>query len=294
MKPYEEKYKEIFRYLSLGVSRNEISKLLKTSRNTIRKVENAAKSLRLSWNDVSTMTSEEFADKLFPKPEDDSDNLQPKPDCEMMYLELQKPGVTKMLLWQEYYNEVRAAGKIPLQYSQFCNYFNQYIERNKATMHFDHKIAERIEVDWAGTTVPIVNELTGEVTKGYLFVATLPYSQYTYVELMSDMKQENWINAHVHMFEFFGGTTPLLIPDNLKTGVIKHPKNGEVILNKAYQEMGDYYDVAIVPTLVRSPKGKPSVEGTVGKVTSSIIARLRKEEFNSVIEANMKIKKCLE
>ena len=42
------------------MSRNEISKLLKTSRNTIRKVENAAKSLRLSWNDVSTMTSEEF------------------------------------------------------------------------------------------------------------------------------------------------------------------------------------------------------------------------------------------
>ena len=90
MKPYEEKYKEILRYLSLGMSRNEISKLLKTSRNTIRKVENAAKSLRLSWNDVSTMTSEEFADKLFPNPEDDSDNLQPKPDCEMMYLELKK------------------------------------------------------------------------------------------------------------------------------------------------------------------------------------------------------------
>lgn len=92
------------------------------------------------------MTSEEFADKLFPNSEDDSDNLQPKPDCEMMYLELQKPGVTKMILCQEYYNEVRAAGKIPLQYSQFCNYFSQYIERNKATMHFDHKIAERIEV----------------------------------------------------------------------------------------------------------------------------------------------------
>ena len=71
-------------------------------------------------------------------------------------------------------------------------------------------------------------------------MATLPYSQYTYVELTSDMKEENWINAHVHMFEYFGGTTPLLIPDNLKTGVIKHPKNGEVILNKAYQEMGDY------------------------------------------------------
>ena len=65
MKPYEEKYKKIFRYLSLGMSRNENSKFLKTSRNTIRKAENAAKSLRLSWNDISTITYEEFADNLF-------------------------------------------------------------------------------------------------------------------------------------------------------------------------------------------------------------------------------------
>lgn len=117
MKQYEEKYKEIFRYLSLGISRNEISKLLNTSRNTIRKVENATESLRLTWNDASSMTSEEFANKLFPKSNDDNDNLQPEPDCEMMYLELQRPGVNKMILWQEYSNEVRAAGKIPLQYS---------------------------------------------------------------------------------------------------------------------------------------------------------------------------------
>jgi predicted transcriptional regulator len=74
--------------LSLGISRNEISKLLKTSRNTIRKVENTAKSLNLTWNDASTMSNEEFANKLFPKSNDDNDNLQPKPDCEMMYLEL--------------------------------------------------------------------------------------------------------------------------------------------------------------------------------------------------------------
>lgn len=65
MKQYEEKYKEIFRYLSLGISRNEISKLLKTSRNTIRKVENAAESLRLTWNDASSMTSEEFSISYF-------------------------------------------------------------------------------------------------------------------------------------------------------------------------------------------------------------------------------------
>lgn len=67
--------------------------------------------------------------------------------------------------------------------------FNRYLEVNKATMHFEHKVAEKIEVDRCGTTVPVVNELTGEVTKGYLFVGTLPYSQYSYAELMGDMKQ---------------------------------------------------------------------------------------------------------
>lgn len=41
-------------------------------------------------------------------------------------------------------------------------------------------------------------------------------------------------------------------------------------------------------------KGKLSVEGTVDKVTSSIIARLRKKRFNSCIEANSNIRKCLE
>lgn len=287
MKEYEEKYKQIFRYLSLGMSQNVISKILSTSRNTVRKVKAAADSIRLSWEDASKMTSKEFARTIFPKDAAaDNDALQPKPDCEMLYKELQKPGVTRKLLWEEYSSEVKAAGKIPLQYSQFCNYFNRYLEVNKATMHFEHKVAERIEVDWCRSTVPVVNELTGEVTKGYLFVGTLPYSQYSYAELMGDMKQENWINAHVHMFEFFGGTTPIICPDNLKTGVIRHPKNGDVILNQAYQEMGDYYNVAIVPAPVRSPKSKPSVEGTVGKITTDIIAKLRKEEFHSVREAN--------
>ncbi|MGN1182995.1 MAG: hypothetical protein ACI4SR_08335 [Faecalibacillus sp.] len=65
-----------------------------------------------------------------------------------MLKELQRKGVTRKLLWEEYANEVKAAGKIPLQYSQFCNYFNNYLKINKAMMHFEHKAAKRIEVDW--------------------------------------------------------------------------------------------------------------------------------------------------
>jgi len=131
LKEYEEKYKQIFRYLSLGMSQNEISKLLSTSRNTIRKIKAVTDSIRLSWEDASKMTNEEFVHTIFPKNKNDNEELQPRPDCEMMYKELQKPGVTRTLLWEEYAREVKAAGKIPLQYSQFCNYFNHYLEINK-------------------------------------------------------------------------------------------------------------------------------------------------------------------
>ena len=142
------------------MSQNEISKLLSTSRNTIRKIKAVTDSIRLSWEDASKMTNEEFVHTIFPKNKNDNEELQPRPDCEMMYKELQKPGVTRTLLWEEYAREVKAAGKIPLQYSQFCNYFNHYLEINKATMHFEHKIAERIEVDWCGTTIPIAVSYT--------------------------------------------------------------------------------------------------------------------------------------
>ena len=69
----------------------------------------------------------------------------------------------------------------------------------------------------------------------------------------------SWLLCHVNMFNYFGGTTSRLVCDNLKTGVIKHPKIGDIILNEAYEALGEHYSMAIMPTGVRKPKEKPSV-----------------------------------
>jgi len=124
--------------------------------------------------------------------------------------------------------------------------------------------------------------MTGEVITVYLFVATLPYSQYSYVEPCLDMEESSWLNCHIHMYEFFGGTTVRTVCDNLKTGVIKHPHEGDIILNEAYEALGNHYYTAIMPTQVRKPKQKASVEGTVGKIATAVIARLRNEKFYSL------------
>lgn len=285
------KYKEILRYYNNGFSQRQIAELTDVSRGTVIKTIDAFKSLNVSWEEVRLLSDSELGEMLFKK--NNKESMYLIPNYKSLSNELMKKGVTKKILWEEYVQHCDVIGKMPYKYTQFCVRFNKYMEINKATMHFEHVPGEKIEVDWAGQTIPIINGDLETVTKGYLFVGVLPYSQYIYAEITDDMKQENWIIAHVHMFNFFNGTTPILVCDNLKTGVIKHPKNGEIILNDAYKEMADYYDIAIIPAAVRTPKGKPSAEGSVGKLTSNILGRLRNETFYSVFDANKAVKKLL-
>ena len=95
------------------------------------------------------------------------------------------------------------------------------------------------------------------------------------------MNEECWITAHVNAFRYFGGITRIIQCDNLKTGVISHRK-GEVILNKAYNDMAEHYGTAILPCRVRAPKDKAMVEGTVGVISNFILAALRNRQFLSL------------
>ena len=144
--------------------------------------------------------------------------------------------------------------------------------------------------EWTEITVPdhwltLKVRIIERLPYGYMFVAVLPYSQYAYAEILPDMKLENWSGAHVNMYEFFRGVTPIIFCDNLKTGILSHPEMGDWVENPSYREMADYYDTAILAAPVRTPKAKASVEGTVGKLTSKIIARLYKQKPGSFSEA---------
>ena len=107
------------------------------------------------------------------------------------------------------------------------------------------------------------------------------------------MKLENWLSCHVHAYEYFGGVTRLLIPDNLKTGVTKNTRY-ETVLNRSYQEMAEYYDTAIVPARVEHPKDKSHAEGTVRLASTWILAALRNEHFFTLAEAKEAVRVKLE
>ena len=216
-----------------------------------------------------------------------------KPDYDKVHQELSRTGVTLKLLWQEYTDRCLSEGKIPMGYTKFCEGYGNHVTVNKLTNHLDNKPGVKTEVDWSGPTMSYVDTSTGEIVTVYLFVATLPYSQYSYVEPTRDMKMDTFIRCHIRMYEFFNGVTTRLICDNLKTGVVSHPREGEIILTADYEALGQHYMTAIMPAAVRKPKQKASVEGTVGKVATAIIAKLRNEVFYSFEDLKAAVAKKL-
>jgi transposase len=242
-----------------------------------------AKKHDLVWPLPPEMTNERLRELFSPSAKESG--YYKEPDYEWIHNEMAKSGVTLTLLWNEYSARCRQNDGIPYMYTAFCDRYRDYSVKNKATMRIERKPGEQMEVDWAGQTMEIADNLTGEIIPAYIFVAALSYSGYAYVEAFMSRNQGDWIAAHVNAYRFFGGSTRILVPDNLKTGVLKNTK-AEVVLNRTYHEMAEHYGTAVLPARVRKPKDKPSVEGAVGVISTWIIAALRNWKFFTVQELN--------
>ena len=194
------KYREILRLTALGLSQRDIIQCIGVSQKTVVKIQHRAQELKLAWPLDEKLTDAELGKPMFPK---ETTAKQPKklPDFDYIQKELLRNGVNKKLLWTEYLEECRLSGESPLMYSQFCYHIQQDEQKRRATMHINRKPGEQIEVDWAGDPAHIIDPDTSEITKAWLFVGVMTYSQYPYVEAFLNEKQQAWITAHVHMYE---------------------------------------------------------------------------------------------
>lgn len=264
-----------------GVSANRIYAAHRISKKSQKEVLDAAAALGITYADVADLPDDEVYGLLFPGRNSHA-SVFGEPDWEYVHREMAKVGVTLQLLHKEYRDVCRESGAVAMGYDRFCKRYGAYTLSKQVTSRVGHKAGRIVEVDWSGPTMAVVNPVTGEVSKVYLFVGTLPFSRYSYVEPTLDMTEDTWLRCHVRMFEFFGGSVPMIVPDNLKTGVTKHPREGEVILNEAYQSMAAHYASAVMAARVRRPKDKPSAEGTVGNIATEVIAALRNQVFTSL------------
>ena len=264
-------YLEIVRLNELSFSQRKISDMVGSGRPVIKRTIDTASQHKLTYKELSGWDADRDGYIVWPK--------QSKPTQRDMhytcrithrYPSRSLSRVTMQLLWEEYVDMCRHNGQPYYRLTQFKKYFNDYLSQKSFTHVMKHKAGERVEVDWAGTKIRWIDSDTGEVINGYLFVAVLPFSGYGFAMGCHDMKQPSWINAHLQMFEYFQGVPTVLVPDNLKTGVTKHTRT-TLKINETYESMANHYHTIILPTRVRKPKDKASVENTVKSLTTRLL-----------------------
>ena len=180
-------YREILRLNSLKYTQRQIAASVHSSRNTISEVIKLAAENNLCWPLDDQLTNEKVYALLYPN-KLEVVNPRKEPDYSYIHKELAKPGVNLTLLWTEYCSDCYASKLTPYMYTQFCDKYRKWARLTKATMRITHKPGDAMQVDWAGTTIPYYDRVTGEATDSYLFAAVLPCSCYAYVEACDDMK----------------------------------------------------------------------------------------------------------
>ena len=198
--------------------------------------------------------------------------MRTMPDFESLTRELKKKGVTRHLLWEEYRRETPDG----YGYSQFCEHFKRFRSAMEPVMRQDHRAGEKLFVDWAGQTIGYGEN--GKAKRAHLFVAVLGASNYTFAQVYQDEATANWCRAHVEAFDFFGGVTEAVVPDNTKTAVTKACYY-DPDLNPTYKNLAAHYHTAVLPARVRRPQDKSKVEAGVGFAETQILAALRNHRF---------------
>lgn len=287
------KIREILRLNKCGYGHKSIAKSIGVGNGTAWDCLKRAKKANLIWPLPDNLTDEQLEKSLYPSSQKVVKNADKQPGIIKwpdIHQELKRKGVTLMLLWREY-KEQHPQG---LGYSQFCLLYRQWSQHLDVWMRQPHKAGEKLFVDYAGQTMPVVhNNETGEIKDAQIFVATLGASSFTYIEATWTQTLPDWIGAHVHAFEFFEGCPEIVVPDNLKSGVQKSHIY-EPDINPTYQDMAVHYGVAIMPARSKSPKDKAKVENGVLQVERQILAKLRNRVFFSLSELNQAIRPLLD
>ncbi len=284
------KIKDILRlFHQARMSRRRIAACLSLSRDTVSKTLIRAEAAGLSWPLPDGLDEDALERLLYPPAQIQPGGMRPVPDWAEVHRELKRKSVTLMLLWQEY----KALHPDGYQYSWFCELYRTWRKKIDLVMRQEHRAGEKLFVDYAGETAEVIDPETGEVREAQIFVAVLGASNYTYAEATWTQQLEDWIGAHERAFHFFGGTPEIVVPDNLKTGVVKAHRY-EPDLNATYQDLATHYAVAIIPARVRRPRDKAKVENGVLLVERWILAALRHRRFFSLDELNEAIGALLE
>jgi len=278
------KLKEAARLLlefNLGV--RPIARACKISTSTAHAYVDRLKELGVPYGEIAAMGDDELGELLFPQGEGQPP-ARPLPDFEYLAKEMTKPGVSLLLLHEEYKRD----NPDGYEKSRFYELYNEWAKKADPVMRFVHKAGEKMFIDFSGDKAHYQDPVTGKTIEAELFVAVLGASSYLFARAVPDQTVGHFIGCVMRAFEFYGGCTEYLVPDNLKSAVT-HPSYYEPDINRTFAAMAEHYYVAVLPTRVKKARDKAKVESGVLQAQRRILASLRNRTFFSLSELNAAI-----
>ena len=250
-------YKAITALVFEGRSYDEIVGLVGCSRRDVSLVKKTVAAKSLTAATTSAMSEEQWAE-LFPDGRRSVSVAFVQPDFAVTLKSMKNnKHFTLQQGWRMYVGLDSGQGR-KYGYSRYCELFTEFVATHDVVATLHHDPGRALLVDWAGDTLPVTDMVTGEIRKGYLFVAVLPFSGLIFCSAFADMKQDSWNNAHVQAFEFLGGATQIIVPDNAATATHRTVKGDSArVVQARYQELADHYSTAVVPARVRRPRDYP-------------------------------------
>src|SRR5665647_424673 len=199
--------------------------------------------------------------------------------------ELGRVGVTKHLLWEEYRSNYPGG----YGYSQFCYHLSQQLIARKPSMILHHRAGEKLFIDFAGKNLSYTDIETGEIVPCQVFVACLPYSDYSFAMAVRSQNISDFLYALGCCLQELGGVPQVLVPDNLKSAIVKASRY-EPDVNRALEDFANHYHTTVIPARARKPKDKALVENQVKLIYSRVFAKLRNQQFFNLASLNKAIK----
>lgn len=267
----------LFLEFNLGV--RSIARACDISTSTAHIYIEKLKELDVPYAEIAVMGDDELGELLFPN--EKKAPGKPLPDFAYLAKEMTKKGVTLSLLHEEYKKEN------PDGYGQsrFYELYGQWRKKADPVMRLTHKAGEKMFIDFSGDRAHYQDPTTGKTVEADLFVSALGASSYIFARAVPDQSTENFIGCVIRAFEFYGGCTEYLVPDNARS-VVTHPSYYEPDINRTFAAMAEYYQVAVLPTRVRKARDKAKVENGVLQAQRRILAKLRNRTFFSIRELN--------
>ncbi len=282
--------KQLLRLHKEGKGNKSIARILGISKNTVKSYLQKVKHSKLDVDALLQLEDPVLESKFHPgNPAYKQERYKYlKSNFDYYTKELQRTGVTKNLLWEEY----KSGYPDGYSHSQFCYHLSQHISAAKPTMVLQHNPGEKLYIDFAGKPLTYVDTSTGELVKCQVFVACLPYSDYSFAMAVPSQSVEDFLYALRCCLEDIGGVPELLVPDNLKSAIIKANRY-EPDINRAMEDFANHYNTTVVPARVRKPRDKALVENQVKIIYTRVYARLRNREFHSPTSLNEAVRESI-